>query len=345
MKKILFANNILSGGGVEKVMYDVVSYLDKSKYEVTIFTDYKDKNFKKIYPYNVNYIYYYPFNVRNKNSLILRIIRKLFRVIKGHYFFRKFDTVVAMKEGNTAIFVSKFKYAQRKVGWIHTDYEAMYWTKMHYKSSNDEFECMKKFDEIICVSNTVKENLIKVIGDPQNLTVCYNPINIEEVRTKSRKNCEIKRNEQRIIFISVGRLSPEKGYDKLFQSLSHINDTIDYELWIIGDGSPTYKTKLERILDQTALQKRIKLFGNQDNPFPYVIQADWFICSSVTESFGLAIQEALILGIPVITTNCRGACELLDDKYSIVVDNTDMIQSTIIDIINNPEKTFTLELV
>ena len=53
--------------------------------------------------------------------------------------------------------------------------------------------------------------------------------------------------------------------------------------------------------------------------------ADWFICSSTSESFGIAIQEAIILGIPVITTNCPGACELFDEKiHGIIVENSEV---------------------
>ena len=54
--KILVVNDILQGGGVEKLMYDFVTYFC-DKYEITILTDVMDPDFDKIYPANVSYLY------------------------------------------------------------------------------------------------------------------------------------------------------------------------------------------------------------------------------------------------------------------------------------------------
>ena len=66
----------------------------------------------------------------------------------------------------------------------------------------------------------------------------------------------------------------------------------------------------------------VSLMGYKQNPYPYLLSSDLFVCSSRSEGYSTAVTEALILGIPVITTNCSGMEELLGKgKYGMIVDN------------------------
>ena len=65
--------------------------------------------------------------------------------------------------------------------------------------------------------------------------------------------------------------------------------------------------------------------GYQDNPYKYVAKADIFVCSSRSEGYSTAVSEALILGVPVVSTNCSGSYELLgnNNEYGIVTENNE----------------------
>lgn len=66
------------------------------------------------------------------------------------------------------------------------------------------------------------------------------------------------------------------------------------------------------------------MLGFQKNPYKYMSQADLFVCSSRAEGFSTVVTEALILGLPVVTTDCAGMRELLgDNEFGIVADNND----------------------
>ena len=65
----------------------------------------------------------------------------------------------------------------------------------------------------------------------------------------------------------------------------------------------------------------VKLLGNQDNPYPFIKAADTYVSTSITESYGLAIQEALILKIPVIAVECPAIKEVFDLKYGFLINN------------------------
>ena len=66
----------------------------------------------------------------------------------------------------------------------------------------------------------------------------------------------------------------------------------------------------------------VRFMGYRENPYPYLKSADWFISSSRYEGYSLVSQEAAILDVPIIATNCSGVSELLgeDGRYGIVAD-------------------------
>ena len=65
------------------------------------------------------------------------------------------------------------------------------------------------------------------------------------------------------------------------------------------------------------------MFGNQPNPYCYMKQADLFLLSSYSESFGVVLAESMLLNVPTMATESSGTCEVLDDgTYGIIVPNT-----------------------
>ena len=63
--------------------------------------------------------------------------------------------------------------------------------------------------------------------------------------------------------------------------------------------------------------------GYKENPYKYLKNSDLFVCSSYFEGFSTAVTESIIVGTPVVTTNCSGMKEMLgkNNEYGIVVDN------------------------
>lgn len=326
MKKLLIMNDLVYGGGVEKVMLDIVNHLDKDKYKVTILTPNYDMDFYNYFDKNIDYLYINNDLLGNK-TLISKIYNKFMRKIniwKSIININKnrFDIAIAIKEGPCMKYISKLK-VPNKLAWIHTDYDVFYWTKSCFRT-NEELKCMKKFTKVVCVSNQVKESVIRNVGDSRNLCVRYNPLDEKLIVNKSKEQVDdIIVPSDKLLFITVGRLTEQKGYDRLLNVCKALkNEKYNYELWIIGDGNE-YENLQDFIIKNNITN--VKLLGVKDNPYKYIKLADWFICSSTWESFGLAIQESIILGVPVITTNCPGACELLNTSIdSIIVKNSEV---------------------
>ena len=92
---------------------------------------------------------------------------------------------------------------------------------------------------------------------------------------------------------------------------------------ILGEG--TDREKLEKYIKQHHLETCVRLSGFQTNPYSYLAKADLFVCSSRAEGYSTVITEALILGLPIITTLCAGMQELLGEngEFGLIVDNNE----------------------
>ena len=125
----------------------------------------------------------------------------------------------------------------------------------------------------------------------------------------------------RPLLVTVGRLEHQKGYDRLVRIAKHlVDDGLKFELWILGVGSQ--EADLKQYIQENHLEECVKLLGFHTNPYKYIVQGDLFVCSSRSEGYSTAVTEALILGLPVITTDCSGMAELLKDgECGIITEN------------------------
>ena len=326
--KILVLNDLVVGGGVENVMYQLVQDLCKREDVTVISLVDQTEEFERCYPTDVKYYPYFAKKYRNIkckrysfkwgwNKLAERIRCAGLRL-------KKYDLVLVLKEGDAMKLGVKFR-AKKRYSWVHVDYRFLYWTKWCFKNGKNEVQCMKKYDKVVCVSHAAKESVCQVIGDPGNLVVKLNPIDVDAITEKGKKESKVlsaylaKRTQECPVLVAVGRMCEQKGYMRLLDACVRLNKEFDYELWILGDGEQ--RDEIEKMIHDNNL-KNVVLWGNQENPFPFVKRADWLVCSSVWESYGLALQEALVLGVPVLATTCPAFEECVSEEEIILVPNT-----------------------
>ena len=90
----------------------------------------------------------------------------------------------------------------------------------------------------------------------------------------------------------------------------------DFKWHIVGDGSD--REKLEKIIDENSMNDYIELVGSKKNPYPYIKNADLFALISEWESYGMVIQESLILGTPVVSSNYPAVYEIIEDGVNSI---------------------------
>ena len=335
LKKLLIVNDLIYGGGVEKLMYDLVMAW-KDKYKITIMSRAYEPAFYDKYPKEIDYFSELRRHELHGRNLASKFIKKGIRFlhyqrVKMRVKKDKYDVMLVMKEGmmlkNCLRYSVPLKYA-----WNHTDYNSSYYTKVHFGSAEAEVEAMRKYQNIICVAQDIKKGIIDVIGDPGNLIVKYNPINIEYILEKAKEPVvdmdlfDMEDPQRPIRFVSVGRLNKQKGYPMLVEACGALEEEgYNFEIIVIGpqeEWSKEEYNSIQSALDRTKAT-RIKFVGSRENPYKYMAIADWFISSSLYEGYSLVSQEAALLDIPLMLTDCSGVRELLgDNEYGIVIQKT-----------------------
>lgn len=335
-KKILFVLEAFDKGGIEKVTLDIVNNLNPDEYDITIKTiwygGYCQSQVKphiKVEPFFKRY-------VKGMMRLFIYLPKPLLYKL---YIHDKYDVEIAAGDGiPSRIIAGSLNKKSKKVSWIHMDVIKRGSTLKEFNDIKRAFKVYKNFDKIACVSNECRENFIKKFGFSEKTVVCYNPIPSKEIQDLSREKVDIEINKDEFNIVSVGRLVQEKGYDRLLRAHKKlIEDGIIHKIYIIGDGE--LKEELEDFIEKNNLKDTVILLGFQSNPYKYIKDSDLLLISSRDEAFSLVVAEAIVLGIPIMSTRCCGPVELLNNgEYGYLVDNSlQGIYEGLKNILNNPD--------
>ena len=159
---------------------------------------------------------------------------------------------------------------------------------------------IKKFyhriDHIICQSHYMQQDLIKNFNiAPGKTTVIYNAV--EEINGNKPVN-----TSGIYKFITVARLSEEKGIDRLIRSVAQLTEPFQYH--IIGEGNK--RASLQELIGQLNLGDKVFLTGKKTNPYAGMENTDLMLMGSYYEGFPNVLLEAGALGIPVVAFDAPG---------------------------------------
>lgn len=331
-KKILFVLESLGGGGAEKVFTTLLRHIDKEQYEVTLCAIVDNgKDVDLVTPYakfvhilgnckNYSGLEKFLYSIKYKlvyEWLPMWLVYRLF-VPKGY------DVEVAFVEGfATKLLAASSNNKAKKVAWVHCDLKEFPWPVNTgvFKSLDEEKAAYSKYDEVAVVSEASKNHFVEIYGPADRTRCIYNPIDRKAI-SKQASRGQRDSKDSRFRFVSVGRLTEAKGYDRLIEACARlVREGFDFELWIVGEGSD--RALLEKQIVKCGLADVVKFLGFQKNPYQYLNQCDCFVCSSRTEGYSLVIAEAMCVGLPVISTRCAGPEEILDGgKYGVMVENS-----------------------
>jgi glycosyltransferase involved in cell wall biosynthesis len=109
--------------------------------------------------------------------------------------------------------------------------------------------------------------------------------------------------------LHVARLSPVKDQETLLKAFAMAKAQIpDLQLWIVGGGD--LRSKLEHLAGHMELNGSVTFFGEQADVSPFLLAADLFILSSVSEGIPISLLEALSAGLPAVVTDVGGMSEV-----------------------------------
>lgn len=178
-------------------------------------------------------------------------------------------------------------------------------------------------DLIIVKSKAMKKELEDTFGFKNKIVILHNPYDTSYIKLSADEEVndfEFKENTQYIV--SIGRLVKQKRNIDLINALSTLPANI--EAVFLGDGD---KEQLLAAAEKLNVSARCHFLGNKGNPFKYMARSNLFVMCSEVEGFPNVLVEAMICGLPVISSDCiSGPREILSpksDENIIVKDEID----------------------
>lgn len=319
MIKILFFIENLGGGGAEKVLLNLVNGMDKQKFDITVQTLYPDPASKKL-DNAIKYKFCYK-TPTAANKMRMRFEAET-GLIYGLHIKDDYDIEVAYLEcGATKIMAGSTNKNAVKLAWVHCDLSKKADDATAFAKATAKY--YKKFNKIVCVSEDVKNSFLNMYGDISEVVTVHNCYDDKEIKFKAEEHVNLPFSHERPLLLAVGRLSKEKCYERLLKVQKRLLDeNIDFSLLILGEGQE--RTRLEKYISENSLEKYVLLPGFCENPYPYIKKADILVCSSQYEGYSTFAVEGLILGKPMITTECSGMRELLNNgEYGLITENSE----------------------
>ena len=191
---------------------------------------------------------------------------------------------------------------------------------------------VKRIDAFVFQSEGAR-NYFKLRKD-QHSIVIHNSVSVPQDKYP------IVNNRDKTI-VSVGRLHPQKNLGLLIDAFARISNTFsDYSLDIYGDGE--MKDELQLKINDLGLNGKIHLNSSRKDIFDCIRSASLFVLSSDYEGMPNALMEAMALGLPCISTDCRpgGARTLIQDGingYIVPIKDIEALASKMMFLLNNKE--------
>ena len=228
---------------------------------------------------------------------------------------------IALREANTPSSTLK----STSIGWL---YRLLY--RLFYNRA----------DVVICNSNQVRAELIDLRVDPKKIQLIPNPVDVQSIRKMAASPLHLPtfKAPSLPLFVSIGRLTHQKGMDRLINWLNRMKTSAN--LLIVGDGP------LENVLKEQSkaqgIADQVAFLGFQDNPFPFILKAQAFVLASRWEGMPNAALESLALGRKVIATSTSGALADLEHKvppeFLVIAETEDAFISAMEDTAYNNDK-------
>lgn len=180
-------------------------------------------------------------------------------------------------------------------------------------------DLMKKIEKYICVSESVKRDIILKYPELEaKCEVVDNYLDVEEIIEKSNMPIEFKVNKKKLNLITVSRISKDKGFGRMKTLCDALDKKkIEYDWYILGTAFK--KEVLEEIQGWFKDNKNVHFLGYKDNAFPYFKDMDYLVLLTDREACCLVISEALILGTPCIVSNFYGVEKQINDKINGII--------------------------
>jgi glycosyltransferase involved in cell wall biosynthesis len=332
-KKILFVTITLSGGGAERQLQHLLTYLDRRKYSPMLVL--LEKTVGYDIPSDV------PVICLNKKhpSDFFKLIFQLVKILKKE----KPDSVISFLTYSNILLVFAKLMARYNNPVIISERTNLEISLNNVRKSRIKSFMIKKLypyaDKIITVSLGVAKGLCRRFRVPKEKVVTiYNAIDIDKVQRMAEDDPSFEWYQDKAVpvIIAVGSLAKAKAYPDLLAAFSVVRKNVSCRLVILGVGE--LEQELKQLVDELGVSTDVAFCGFQKNPFSFMAHSKIFVLSSHWEGLSNVIIEAMGCGVPVISTNCCGSNEIITDGVNgllVPVGDTEVMAKTILKLLKD----------
>lgn len=292
----------LGGGGAERVVSQLIPYLENNGFDVYLVL----MNNTCVYPFETKNKPFFLENSKTTESNVLKFLKIPFLTYKYHIFLKKNKINKSFSFLTRPGFISvltKWFNKKRTIIISERSNSSLQYGNHNLQSWINNFLIKELYpiaDLIIANSNGNAQDLITNYNVPRyKITTIYNPISLEAIFAIEPKKDFFDTNYFNLV--SVGRLDSGKNHHLLIKSLEFFK-LQKVRLYIFGDG--ILKDELEKTIQDLKLENYVFLMGFESNIYKYLKAADLFVFSSNHEGFPNVILEAMACELPIVSTNC-----------------------------------------
>ena len=306
MKRVVFIIPSFTGGGAERVIITFLKYINRNQIEPILIVQNDEGPLRNLVPPDVKVFNLEVIRFRSGVYKLIQIIRNLQPTAIISTFSHINVTLLAFKlfiPRSTKIIIREANTPSKSLKSTHSPKFFNFICRRYYPRA----------DAVLCSSNLIANEINREFRVPLSKIVrINNPVDIEAIRRSIDKPYHDKNFKR--YFIAAGRLTFQKGFDRLLDDFS--NTPPKFGLIILGEGSE--RKLLERQIEKLGLESRVLLKGFISKPWPLYSGAEAFLLPSRWEGMPNAALEALACGTPVIATPESGGmaeiCKIAPEK-------------------------------
>lgn len=355
---ILFMISNLDSGGVSKAMVNLLTEIDKDRYDITLWIGTSGGLYEDLLPKNIRVI-------RNRRTtLLLAGTRGLVPLLRGGHIMLAVGSCVRLMlscvskawagwwlsrmipslsnvydvaidyNGQQQLYylIDKIK-ASKKITFFHSDYKQ--WP--YYYRVDRRY--LPHADAICTISEKCADSLKEVFPNISDKVHCVENISSPDTvrRLSEEKVTDIPRTSS--LLVTVGHVSEKKGSDLAILAADMMQKRgIDFQWLFIGNISD-YR-KYDEAIKQRGLEKRMHLLGPRQNPYPYMKEATIIVHPSQFEGKSIALDEAKILCKPIVVTNFSTVRDQFENGVNATIcDMTpESLSAAIVDLLQGSAK-------
>jgi glycosyltransferase involved in cell wall biosynthesis len=347
-KQLLFVIDSLHVGGAEKSLVTLLGLLDYSKFSVDLILFGHGGELESFVPKEVQIIKpftYTSFAALPLGKAIIRGLKKSKRRLlrarlkysfairrkkytnpqKARIFWqsvspvieanpKEYDVAISYAQGVPTFYVAEKVKAKKKFAWVNAIY------RLGEEDRCFQVKYYEAFDKIIAVSHTAKDIFIETFPKyKEKMEVVFDIYNPEFMIQMAETGEGYTDRFDGVRILTIGRLSYTKGYDVAIEACRLLKEKgLHFRWYVLGKG-PLQK-ELEEDIRKNGLEEHFILLGVTSNPYPFIKGADIYVQTSRFEGFGLAIAEARMLNVPVVTTEFDAVYQqMVNGKNGLVV--------------------------